>query len=59
MKIFNNASSASEIKRLIAKRKSVEVNRIVWRVLLLASLKKAKKSWKRLPLLFKKLSNHD
>jgi hypothetical protein len=59
MKIFKNISSISEIKRLIAKRKSVEVNRIVWSVFWSASLKKVKKSWKRIPLLFKKLSNQD
>lgn len=51
--IFKNDSSVSEIKRLIAKRKPVEVNRIVWSVFWLASLRKIKKLSKRLPLLFK------
>lgn len=53
LRIFKNKSSEDEIKRWIAIRKPVEVNRIVWRVFWLASLRKVKKSCKRLPLLFK------
>jgi hypothetical protein len=53
LRIFKNDSSVSEIKRLIAKRKPVEVNRIVWSVFWLASLRKIKKLDKRLRLMFK------
>jgi hypothetical protein len=52
LKIFRNKSSEGEIKKLIAMRKPVEVNRIAWRVFWLMGLRKVKKSTKRLPFLF-------
>lgn len=52
LKIFRNKSSEGEMRKLIAMRKPVEVNRIAWRVFWLMGLRKVKKSTKRLPFLF-------